>query len=38
MFFAAGGASSGSTVISVILGIVFVAGVLLILVTKNRKR
>lgn len=38
MISAAGGASSGSTVISIILGIVFIAGVLFVVMTKNRKR
>ncbi len=38
MIFAAGGASSGSTVVSVILGITFLVGIALIVVAKNRKR
>ncbi|CAL9352750.1 hypothetical protein [Streptomyces sp. enrichment culture] len=38
VIFAAGGASSGSTVVSVILGAAFLAGVVAVLVAKNRRR
>ncbi|MQL62894.1 hypothetical protein F6Q10_09805 [Streptomyces vinaceus] len=38
MIFAAGGASSGSTVVSAILGIAFLVGIVLIVVAKNRRR
>ncbi len=38
MISAAGGASGGSTVMSIVLGVVLVAGVLFVVVARNRKR